>query len=90
MFFISDVDVLSDVIEKQCDVFKVVDVFLISPGWMNGTGGWAMNKVLALIVGRGEVGGKVCMHKVADGVVYTSPAGGKIDTLEEEDFKVLI
>jgi len=89
-YFLSDVHVLEDVLEKQCENFKVTEVLLISPAWMNGSGGWAMNKVLSLIVGRGEEGGKVSMHKVAEGVVYTSPAGGKIDTLEEEGFKVLI
>lgn len=89
-FFLSDVDVLESVLEKQCEDFKVTEVLLMSPGWMNGSGGWNLNKVLSLIVGRGEQGGKVSMHKVADGVVYTSPAGGRIDTLEEEGFKVLI
>lgn len=90
VFQLSDVDVLESVLEKQCDDFKVSEVYLASPGWMNGSGSWAMDKVLSLIVGRGEEGGKVSMHKVAEGVVYTSPAGGKIDTLEEEGFKVLI
>ncbi|WPO31918.1 hypothetical protein REH59_09795 [Pseudomonas sp. BO3-4] len=89
-YFLSDVDVLEDVLEKQSEDFKVAEVLLMSPAWMNGGGGWAMNKVLSLIVGQGEGGGKVSMHKVAEGVVYTSPAGGKIDTLEEEGFKVLI
>ncbi|WP_155500255.1 MULTISPECIES: hypothetical protein [Pseudomonas] len=90
LYLISDVDILDSVLEKQCDDFEVVDVLLVSPGWMNGTSGWATDKVLSLIVGRGESGGKVSLHKVADGVVYTSPAGGKIDTLQEEDFKILI
>lgn len=89
-YFLNDVNVLEDVLEKQCENFKVTEVLLISPAWMNGSGGWAMNKILSLIVGRGEEGGKVSMHKVAEGVVYTSPAGGKIDTLEEEGFNVLI
>jgi hypothetical protein len=89
-YFLSDVNVLEDVLEKQCENFKVTEVLLISPAWMNGSGGWAMNKILSLIVGRGEEGGKVSMHKVAEGVVYTSPAGGEIDTLEEEGFNVLI
>ncbi|WPE25769.1 hypothetical protein PshuTeo1_14780 [Pseudomonas hunanensis] len=90
MFLLGDVSILDDVLEKQCDDFKVSEVYLVSPPWMNGSGDWAMNKVMSLIVGRGEAGGKVSMHKIADGVVYTSPAGGKIDTFEEEDFKVLI
>ncbi|MCE1058421.1 hypothetical protein LU646_11060 [Pseudomonas alloputida] len=90
VFQLSDVDVLESVLEEQCDDFKVSEVYLASPGWMNGSGSWAMDKVLSLIVGRGEEGGKVSMHKVAEGVVYTSPAGGKIDTLEEEGFKVFI
>ncbi|WP_085664975.1 hypothetical protein [Pseudomonas sp. B5(2017)] len=89
-YFLNDVNVLEDVLEKQCEDFKVTEVLLMSPAWMNGSGGWAMNKVLSLIVGRGEDGGKVSMHKIADGVVYTSPLGGKIDTLEEEGFKVLM
>ncbi|WP_145308025.1 MULTISPECIES: hypothetical protein [unclassified Pseudomonas] len=89
-FLISDVDILDSVLEKQCDDFKVAEVLLVSPAWMNGTSGWALNKLLSLIVGRSQSGGKVCLHKVADGVVYTSPAGGKIDTLEEGGFKVII
>lgn len=90
LYLVADVDILDSVLEKQSDDFKVVDVFLISPAWMNAGDSWAMDKVLSLIVGRGESGGKVCLHKVAEGVVYTSPAGGKIDTLEEEGFKVLL
>lgn len=89
-YFLNDVDVLEDILEKQSQDFKVTEVLLMSPAWMNGSAGWAMNKVLSLIIGRGEEGGKVSMHKVAEGVVYTSPAGGEIDTLEEEGFKVLI
>lgn len=90
LYLIGDVDILDSVLEKQCDDFKVVDVLLISPGWMNGTGSWAMNKVLSLIMGCSELGEKVCLHKISDGVVYASPAGGVIDTLEEKGFKVVI
>ncbi|MBX5805146.1 hypothetical protein [Pseudomonas sp. LP23] len=90
LYLVADVDILDSVLEKQSDDFKVVNVFLVSPAWMNGGGSWAMDKVLSLIVGRSESGGKVCLHKVAEGVVYTSPANGKIDTLEEEGFKILL
>lgn len=89
-YFLSDVDELENVLENQSDDFEVAEVLLQSPGWMNGSGGWALNKIQSLIVGRGQEGGKVIMHKVGEGVIYTSPAGGKIDTLEEEGFKVLL
>jgi hypothetical protein len=67
----SDVDMLSEILTQQDATIVVTDVQVVTPAWMNKSGGWRMEKLEGLSVGYDKLDIRVSLIEVAGGKTYT-------------------
>ena len=86
---ISDVDMLEEILSQQTSAFVVKEIQVVTPGWMNKTGKWEMEKLSGLLVGYDSSGARVCLHNVGDEKAYTDAPGRLVDSHSLKGLRVI-
>lgn len=76
----SDVNMLEEILSQRTNEFVVEDIQVVTPGWMNKTGKWMMEKLSGLLVGYDSSGARVYLHNMCNGETYIDAPGCLIDT----------
>lgn len=71
-FMPTDVSLLSDLLELEGPTCLVEEVQVITSPWVNGTSSERMERLVSLYTGYDQTGRCVLLHKVANGVVYST------------------
>lgn len=89
MLHINNVRTLKNLIDTQDPENKVTDVYLVSPGWMNGTTDWKMERLLEARESSNHQGHGF-IYVLYDGRVYPAnnenPLSGSDSLFNEGDF----
>ncbi len=82
---VSDEPRLVELLIAQDESLVVQDVQVVTPGWMNKSSGWRMEKLVALSMGLNQVEVPICVLEVESGEVYvnTHQRDLDVDTLTE-------
>lgn len=63
---------LQQMLIGQDEELAIIDLQAVTPGWMNKSSGWKMERVKRISVGEDDGGFSVCLIEVDDGAVYHS------------------
>ena len=86
---ISDIDMLDEILSQQTSEFVITEIQVVTPGWMNKTGQWMMEKLLGLLVGYDSGGARVCLHNIGNEKAYSDAPGCHIDVHSLKRLRVI-
>jgi hypothetical protein len=86
---ISDVDMFEEIFSQQTSEFLVTEIQVVTPGWMNKTGKWKMEKLSGLLVGYDSSGIRVCLHNIGNEKAYADAPGRLIDAHSLKGLRVI-
>ncbi|NNA84693.1 hypothetical protein HBN85_07895 [Pseudomonas fragi] len=87
---ISDIDMLDQILSQQTSEFVITEIQVVTPGWMNKTGQWMMEKLLGLLVGYDSGGARVCLHNIGNEKAYSDALGRHIDAHSLKRLRVIL
>ncbi|MBD8476499.1 hypothetical protein IFT98_20585 [Pseudomonas sp. CFBP 8770] len=84
---VSDEPRLVELLIAQDESLVVLDVQVVTPGWMNKGSGWRMEKLTSLSMGFNQVEVPICVLEVEGGQVYVNTHQRDLDVNSLTDVK---